>query len=152
VVVTALTDTVAVEIGGLAGLDLVALREKWRMLHGAPPPVRMSRELLIQAIAYRLQEQVHGGLAPAVLARLKEPGGAGAKPRVHIERRVKPGTRFLREWQGRTHEAIATGEGRFLYRGTTYRSLTAVAREITGVHWSGPRFFGLTTRSRHVRK
>jgi hypothetical protein len=144
-----MTDTVTVEIGGLAGLDLSSLRERWRALYAAPPPVRMSRELIIQAIAYRLQEQAHGGLAPAVLAKLMEPGRAGAKSRVRVERRVKPGTRFLREWQGRTHEAIATRDGRFLYRGIQYRSLTAVAREVTGIHWSGPRFFGLTTRSRH---
>jgi hypothetical protein len=148
-VVTAMTDMIAVEIGALAGLDLSALRGRWHKLNGTSAPTRMSRELLIQAIAYRLQEQVHGGLAPAVLVKLKKPVDTGARPRVRVERRVKPGTRFLREWQGRTHEAVATEDGQFLYRGIAYRSLSAIAREITGIHWSGPRFFGLTSRSRH---
>ena len=56
---------------------------------------------------------------------------------------MKPGTKFLREWNGRTHEVIAVADGGFLYRGIAYRSLSAIAREITGTRWSGPAFFGL---------
>ena len=69
---------------------------------------------------------------------------ARAKPRP-VRRSIKPGTRLLREWQGQTHEVIAESTGQFLYRGETYRSLSAIARAITGTRWSGPTFFGIAT-------
>ena len=135
-----------IEIGGLAGLDLAALRQRWRELHHSEPPLRMSRELLIQAIAYRIQEIALGGLSRA--ARTKLAGSSAelantAKPRAITRCRIKAGTRFLREWQGRTHEVIATEDGRFRYAGASYRSLSQIARQITGTRWSGPAFFGL---------
>ena len=144
------------EIGGLADLDLPALRQHWRDLYGSEPPVRMSCELLIQAIAYRIQERTFGGLSRA--ARMKLMGGASAaagprRPRiVQTEHRIKPGTRLLREWQGRTHEVTATAEGAFVYRGNSYGSLSEIARKITGTRWSGPAFFGLkqAARTAHV--
>ena len=138
-----------IEIGGLADLDLSALRQRWRELYGCEPPVRMSRELLIQAIAYRMQEMALGGLPRP--ARLKLAGSSdglakAAKPRATTRRRIKAGTRFLREWQGRTHEVTATEDGRFRYAGASYRSLSQIARLITGTRWSGPAFFGLTEK------
>lgn len=139
-----------IEIGDLADLDVHTLREHWRSLYRSEPPVRMSRELLMQAAAYRLQEQVYGGLSRATKLRLVEAGKDGASkkttagPRSSVCRTIKPGTRFLREWQGRTHEVTATIDGRFAYRGATYRSLSAIARAITGTRWSGPAFFGLS--------
>lgn len=63
-----------------------------------------------------------------------------------VRRSIKPGTRLLREWQGQTHEVIAESTGQFLYRGETYRSLSAIARTITGTRWSGPTFFGVATK------
>ena len=108
----------------------------------------MSRELMIQAIAYRMQEKTFGGLSRA--ARMKLAAAAGTEraasaraTRANTQHRVKPGTRFLREWQGQTHEVTATVEGRFFYRDRSYRSLSEIAREITGTRWSGPAFFGL---------
>ena len=139
------------EIGGLADLGLPALRQHWRDLYGSEPPVRMSRELLIQAIAYRIQEQRFGGLSRT--ARMKLVGG-GATPvrtsasRAKTEHRIKAGTRLLREWQGQTHEVTTTAEGTFRYRDETYSSLSEVARQITGTRWSGPAFFGLKQASR----
>ena len=134
------------EIGDLADLDLPVLRTLWRELYGSEPPVRMSRELIIQAIAYRIQEKMFGGLSRA--ARMKLAAGmggpAGAKsPRTKTQHLVKPGTRFLREWQGHTYEVTATSDGCFLYRDSSYRSLSEIARQITGTRWSGPAFFGL---------
>ena len=139
------------EIGGLADLDLPALREHWRNLYGSEPPVRMSRELLIQAIAYRIQERTFGGLCRA--ARMKLIGGGAAPARTSASRtttehRIKAGTRLLREWQGQTHEVTTTAEGTFLYRDKAYSSLSEVARQITGTRWSGPAFFGLKQPSR----
>ena len=140
----------ALEIGGLANLDLPALRQHWRKLYASEPPVRMSRELLIQAIAYRIQERMFGGLSRGARTRLAaaQEAAAGARPsRAKTQHQVKPGTRFLREWQGRTHEVTATTDGRFFYRDSTYRSLSEIAREITGTRWSGPAFFGLKQAS-----
>ena len=139
------------EIGGLADLDLPALRQHWREFYASEPPVRMSRKLLIQAIAYRIQEKLFGGLSRA--ARLKLTAGAtglaGKKsPRTRTQHRIKSGARFLREWQGQSHEVTATAEATFLYRGMPYRSLSEIARKITGTRWSGPAFFGLKQPSR----
>jgi hypothetical protein len=140
-----------VEIGSLADLDLPALRQYWRDLYRSEPPVRMSRELLIQAIAYRMQEKAFGGLSRA--ARMKLVGGGAARgeaglARARTQHRFKPGTRLLREWQGQTHEVTATAEGAFFYRDTSFRSLSEVARQITGTRWSGPAFFGLRQSGR----
>jgi hypothetical protein len=136
---------VVVEIGRLADLDLYALRDRWRELYGSEPPVRMSRELLLMAVAYRIQERAFGGLSAATKRKLA--AAASASPevprRLRKERHAKPGTRFLREWKGRTHEVVALEGGRFAYRGAVYRSLSAIARDITGTRWSGPTFFGL---------
>jgi len=134
------------EIGDLADLDLPVLRTLWRELYGSEPPVRMSRALIIQAIAYRIQEKMFGGLSRATRMKLAaaRKGSAGAKAgRAKTQHRVKPGTRFLREWQGQTHEVTATAEGRFFYRDRNYRSLSEIARQIAGTRWSGPAFFGL---------
>ena len=138
----------AVEIGRLAGLDLFALRERWRSLYGSEPPQRMSRELMMRAVAYRMQENAFGGLSRATKAKLmaaSEEGGRSETKafRVRTDRMIKPGTKFLREWNGRTHEVMALADGGFVYRGAVFRSLSAIAREITGTRWSGPVFFGL---------
>lgn len=136
--------TIQKEIGGLADLDLVSLRSRWLGLYGSEAPARMSRELVIQAIAYRLQENAFGGLPSVTRARMTGAQGAKRIERTRIDRSVKAGTRFIREWQGRTVEVVADGSGSYLYRGCTYKSLSAIAREITGTRWSGPAFFGLT--------
>ena len=146
---------IAVEIGSLAGLDLSVLRDRWRALYGSEPPPRMSRELLVRAIAYRIQENAFGGVSRAARAKLASVSSSDARDRVRrirTDRRTKPGTKFLREWNGRTHEVVAMADGGFLYRGIAYRSLSAIAREITGTRWSGPAFFGLDAGKGSVRE
>ena len=142
------------EIDGVADLDLPALRQHWRDFNDSEPPVRMSRELLIQAIAFRTQERMFGGLSRAARMKLSDGGSgrAGSTRRriFRTEHRIKPGTRLLREWQGQTHEVTATAEGSFLYRGKTYLSLSEVARKITGTRWSGPALFGLEQAARRA--
>lgn len=133
----------SIEIGGLAGLDLSSLRDRWRTLYGTELPVRVSRELLIRAIAYRLQENAHGGLPGSVRRKLVAAGAGEGPGRSREIVTIKPGTRFLREWQGRTHEVTVTPGGRFVYAGAEYSSLSAIARLITGTRWSGPAFFGI---------
>ena len=133
------------ELAALPGMSAKQLRAAWRALRCGQPMAPGSRDLLIREIAYKLQERAHGGLAPAVKRRLRamaeelEVNGADALPAAPL---LKPGTRLLREWGGRTHTVIVLNDG-FEYDGERYRSLTEIARRITGAHWSGPRFFGL---------
>jgi hypothetical protein len=136
----------ASELASLPGLDRKDLAERWRALYGTEPPIRMSRPILIQAIAYRMQEKALGGLQPLTrraLARAAEEIASGQPVAVAPARiRIRPGTRLLREWEGVTYEAIVLEDG-VLFRGERYRSLSEVARAITGSRWSGPLFFGL---------
>ena len=129
----------------LETLDLSAMRQEWRRLYRAEPP-RLSRNLMMRAIAYRIQEIAFGGLSKATLRRLAtlaaefESDGRIAPP---AQPRIKPGARLVREWHGRTHAVVVTEDG-FEFEGKLHRSLTSIARKITGAGWSGPRFFGLT--------
>ena len=138
----------------LQELDGAALREEWRRLCRSEPP-RVSRDLLMRAIAYRLQELAFGGLPKWARQRLagsaigSDPSDPGEQAPKAAEPRLRPGTRFVREWRGRTHAVIVLGDG-FEFEGRPYRSLTQIAREITGAHWSGPRFFGLKDRKRRT--
>lgn len=134
---------VTIEIGRLADLDLARLRQRWLDLYDTNAPLRMSREVLIQAIAYRMQERAFGGLSQKALAMLEGRSTRQGRSRTRITHRIKPGTRFLREWQGRTIEVVADAANGFVYRQRTYHSLSAVARAVTGTRWSGPAFFGL---------
>ena len=125
-----------------ASLD--ELRHEWRRLYHSEPP-RISRDLLIRGIGYRLQEIEYGGLGKSTRRKLKT-----LAKMFRITGRVapdaglslKPGARLVREWHGHTHTVTVTEDG-FEYAGMSYPSLTKVARKITGAHWSGPRFFGL---------
>ncbi len=133
------------EIGKLADLDLATLRIRWTTLWQSQPPARISRELLMQAIAYRMQENTYGGLTTSERKVLMGRPAAAHRGPSRVDRSIKPGTRFLREWQGRTIEVIATADGRFLYRDQSHASLSAIARKVTGTRWSGPAFFGIAT-------
>jgi DUF2924 family protein len=135
----------------LARLPLASradLQAEWRRLYGTEPPARISRELLIAAVAYRLQEDARGGLRPEMhkkLRQIAEQVRRGEEPGLSPAPRLKPGTKILREWQGRTHEVLV-GEDGFVWQQTRYRSLSQIARAITGTSWSGPVFFGLKPR------
>lgn len=138
---------VAAEIARLESLAIDQLREEWRRLHQTPSPKRLSRDILLRGITYRLQENVFGGLSKAILRKLQSAGPAEASPGKKRRPRpsFKPGTRLVREWHGVTHTVVILADG-VEWRGQRYRSLSVVAREITGAHWSGPRFFGLKAR------
>jgi len=128
------------ELASLPRLDRRALLAGWREIYGGSPPPRLSRALLIRALAYRLQERAYGGLPPTTrrtLARLDE-----ASPSVPRVAAPRPGTVLVREWRGSSHRVVVTEDG-VIYRATLYRSLSEVARLITGSRWSGPRFFGI---------
>lgn len=143
--------SLAEDLTALPDLPLDELKRRWRDLYGASPPSRLGRALMVRGIAYRVQEQALGDLRPTTrrrLARAAEEIGSGRTPSAPPPV-IKPGTRLLREWQGVTHEVIVL-EHSIQYRGETWASLSAVAREITGTRWSGPLFFGLKGR-RHDR-
>jgi hypothetical protein len=128
----------------LETLDLSAIRQEWRRLHRAEPP-RLSRDLMMRALAYRIQESAFGGLSKATsrrLAALAAEFESEGRIAIPAQPRIKPGARLVREWHGRTHAVVVTEDG-FEFGGKLYRSLTGIAREITGAAWSGPRFFGL---------
>jgi len=135
------------KIAELQGLDTPALRTLWGEAFGGPPPKRTSRDLLLRALSYHVQEKAFGGLRPVTRRRLVRAAdeiasGRAPSPPPTV---VKPGTRLLREWRGVIHEVIVLEDG-VQYRGETWASLSAVAREITGTRWSGPLFFGLKGR------
>jgi hypothetical protein len=133
------------ELAALPTLSAHQLRLKWQDLRCGEPTAAASRDLMIREIAYKMQERAHGGLAPAIKRRLRalaeefEANGDGSLAPAPL---LKPGTRLLREWGGKTHTVIVRDDG-FEYDGERHHSLTQIARRITGAHWSGPRFFGL---------
>ena len=139
-------DTRAIEreLDRIRSLDLEGLRSEWRRLYHSDPP-KISRDLLVLALGYRLQEIEHGGLSKSTRRKLqtmakalRTTGRVGPLPSLSL----KPGARLVREWRGRTHTVTVAEDG-FEYAGTSYPSLTKIAKKITGAHWSGPRFFGL---------
>jgi Protein of unknown function (DUF2924) len=131
----------------LVNLNRTKLRELWRESYGSVPPEKISDLLMRQAIAHRLQVKHLGGLnfstRRALKGLLEESGTIRFKPHPG-SKRVINGTVLVREWHGVTHQVTATDKG-VLYRGRLFRSLSEVAREITGTRWSGPLFFGLRT-------
>ncbi|OWU67104.1 bacteriophage-related protein [Marinibacterium profundimaris] len=117
--------------------DLLAL---WREIFGSPAPRGMSQTFLRRFLAFELQARRQGGLSRAAMTTLTK--DAAGKPAQRKRPALRPGGRLLREWNGVTHVVDVTEEG-FVWKGRTHRSLSVIAREITGARWSGPRFFGL---------
>jgi hypothetical protein len=144
-------EALAEPIARLQQLSLGELRSEWRRLFRTQPP-NLSRDLIVRAIAYRLQERAHGGLpktSARKLASLARDLKADGQISVDTSPQIKIGARLVREWHGRTHVVTITNEG-FEYAGRSYPSLTTIARAITNAHWSGPRFFGLKDRKRQA--
>ncbi len=142
-------DAVAARLKALEAMTYVGLRTEWLRLYRAHPPKRVARDLLVLGVAWKIQEQAHGGLGAATkrrladLAKTMEQDGDLVRSRVA---RLKPGAKLIREWRGETHTVIVLEDG-FEWRGKRWRSLSVIAHEITGSHWSGPRFFGLNGKA-----
>lgn len=131
--------TEAIELlSELPGMGLPQLREAWARCYGPPPPLK-SPNFLRQLLAWRLQTDVFGGLAPETVRALKR---TGPSPQSELRR----GLKLSREWKGVRHE-VEIVDGGVRYRDDVYASLSEVARTITGVRWNGPRFFGLRSGS-----
>jgi Protein of unknown function (DUF2924) len=133
------------EIDLIRSLGLNALRTRWRMTFGSMPPPALTKDLIARMIAYRLQEEAYGGLDRAT-AKLLDAYARGDQAQTELMRRLKPGTVLVREYRGERHTVTIVPDG-FVWQGTTYGSLSTIARAITGTAWNGPRFFGLRTQS-----
>jgi DUF2924 family protein len=137
----------AAQIASLLKLDTDELRERWKSVYGKAPSREIGRSFLTRAISYRLQERAHGGLKPStcrLLARAVEETATGSSKRPQT-RMAQSGTILIREWRGTAHRVTMLEAG-VSFNGKRYRSLSEVAREITGSRWSGPRFFGLRSQ------
>jgi hypothetical protein len=144
-------EEVAREITRLPALDVPALRQRWTALFGAEPSLSFGRALLLRAIAYRLQEKASPSLKPAtrrVLDRIADNRSSDA-PQSMQQRRASAGTVLIRQWRGVSHR-VTVLDTDVVYRGRHYKSLSEVARAITGSRWSGPLFFGLKRNSREA--
>jgi len=137
--------TVAQQIAAIRQMSMAELWPLWDRYFPRRP--RYPNRTHVEArIAYKLQEEAFGGLSPDTRKRLEAIGAAHSRIKLRAQPRefhFAPGTVILREWGEREHRVTVNAEGRFEYEGQTFKSLTAVARHITGQHWSGPLFFGL---------
>jgi hypothetical protein len=141
-------ERVAAEVAALADLDLHGLRVRWRKLFRKGAPAHLTRALLLRVLAYRVQANAFGDLdreTARTLERIARAHRAGERkpvPAVPDPRTLKPGAVLVREHGGTLHR-VTVVEGGYAWSGTTHRSLSEVARAITGTQWNGPRFFGL---------
>ena len=137
------------DIARLVDRSTQELRCAWRTLHHTGPPLGLSRDLIVRGLADKLQQRARGGPSRALQRRLQilaaefEKGTRSFDPGIVL----KTGAILVRRWRGQTHTVLVREDG-FEYNGQRYRSLTVIAEQITGAHWSGPRFFGLSKRTR----
>jgi len=146
--VVVMTNSLSLELASLATMKPTELRSRWREVYRNVAP-DIGPDLLRRGIAYRLQERGQGSLTSSTrreierqIKRLGKDDGEAV-----IEPSLKPGTRLVRSWHGKMHQVLVLDDG-FEFDGRRYASLTQIAGDITGTHWSGPRFFGLVTRRR----
>jgi hypothetical protein len=131
-----------IEVSLLIDLPRADLAERWQAHYGTAPPKGISRRLMAGAVAYAQQTKQQGGPSAALQRRLAKLAGGGSIAEVAAPRVLKTGARLIREWNGVTH-VVEVAECGFVWKGVRHRSLSAVARAITGARWSGPRFFGI---------
>jgi hypothetical protein len=137
------------KLEGLPTLDRGALIKEWTIHFGSKPPPRLSRQTLTLGIGHALQVKAHGGLSRRHAKRLDQliaqrRSGNDLQIPTTPPTELRPGVRLMREWNGQTHTVDVVDNG-FVWRDRNFTSLSAIAREITGTRWSGPRFFGLTS-------
>jgi Protein of unknown function (DUF2924) len=146
-----MTDPIPARLAALKTMALPELKAEWRALFGAEPP-GYNRRFLESRLAYRIQELAYGGLKPETRKRLEALGDQFVDRNI-TRRRIRDdvmpiaGTRLLREWQGIEHTVTVLTEG-YEWQGRPYRSLSAIARAITGTRWNGPLFFGIRNHRR----
>ncbi|QFT71765.1 DUF2924 domain-containing protein [Ruegeria sp. THAF33] len=127
-------------VAEIEAMDRAALVTAWSEVFRTPVPKGLSKALMRRFLAVEIQTRRMGGLSKKTKAALQKAPDHAVRPQSRV---LQPGGRLLREWNGVTHVVDVTDDG-FLWKDVKYRSLSKIAREITGAHWSGPRFFGLT--------
>ncbi|MCL4189480.1 MAG: DUF2924 domain-containing protein [Rhodobacteraceae bacterium] len=142
-------DPIPARLAALKTATTLELKAQWRELFDSEPPP-FNRRYLESRLAYRIQELAYGGLKPETIRRLERlgeelDGGDRKKSRTRADAMPIAGTRLIREWQGVEHVVTVTGDG-FEWQGRPYKSLSAIARAITGTRWNGWVFFGLKNR------
>ncbi len=138
-------DAIESELLSLSRLSIGELRRVWRERFGCEPPKLKSRSVVLNELAWRIQAEISGGLDSASERRLAEIGAALERDGEYepkVRRDFSPGVVLTREWKGTIHKVTVMAHG-FQYLGKRYKSLSYIARTITGTRWSGPRFFGL---------
>jgi hypothetical protein len=143
---------IAGQIAQLRGFSRQQLLELWEKLYKKAAPLGIRREIMVPFLAYKIQENAYGGLKTGTRAELRRIAQTLERNRASgaaIRFKIRPGTRLLRRWRGEMHEVFVAEAG-YEYRGSTYHSLSEIARKITGTRWSGPAFFGLN-RTNGVR-
>jgi hypothetical protein len=145
-----MTDRILAELAALKAASFTELRGKWQTLFDGQAPPPYNRKYVEARLAYRLQELAYGGLRPETVERLEaladEIEGTGGKRRSSVSRPIA-GTRLVREWQGIEHTVIVR-DNDFEYQGRPFKSLSAIARAVTGTRWNGWVFFGLKNQRR----
>jgi hypothetical protein len=138
-------DSIAQRLTDLPQLNKSSLCDLWKEFFQTPQPLRLRRRLIIQILAYRMQEQAFGSLNPATRGRLLQLVRALEANSTSIilpTRSLKPGTRLVRQWRDQVHLVNVEADG-YEYQGARFQSLSEIARLITGTRWSGPLFFGI---------
>ena len=142
-----MSNNIAEQLDQLTVMKPEELRSRWRAVYRSLAP-DIGPDLLRRGIAYRLQERGQGGLGPSTRREIEKLikclDNDGTSPAAST---LKPGTRLVRSWHGKMYQVLALDDG-FEFDDRRYNSLTQIASDITGVHWSGPRFFGLVTRAK----
>lgn len=128
----------------ISTLDRGACLQRWATVFGAPPPSYLSVQFMQRVLARDLQIRMAGDYPVQIRRALKAASGEGQRGGLS-QRSASPGSHLLREWNGRTYRIEVTASG-YVLDGKTYASLSTIAKRITGAHWSGPRFFGLTRK------
>ena len=138
------------QIGKLRASSRQQLLDLWQKLYPKAAPNGMRRERMVPFLAYRIQENAYGSLKPSTRSQLRRISRSLERSKSStdfiLRPKVKVGTRIVRQWRGEIHEVVVTQSG-YEYRRAAYRSLSIIARKITGTRWSGPAFFGLNGTS-----
>jgi len=138
-------DSVEKHLNTLPGLSKLDLGRLWQKLFHSVPDPKIRRPAMVRFLAYRIQEQAHGSLSATSERRLRQLSTAVVENtnfKISSDRKIQPGARLVREWQNQVHLVNVQAKG-YEYRGARYRSLSEIARLITGTRWSGPLFFGI---------
>ena len=124
-------------IADISAFDRAECLDRWREVFGRPPPKYLSPQFMKRVLIWETQNRALGGVSSKTTRRLKQIAAGKALPTT-----AKPGSHLVREWNGRTYQVEVVESG-YVMDGKTWRSLSAIAKHITGAHWSGPRFFGV---------